>query len=123
MINYNIYIDNELAIPVSIETEDKTPEYIEAWDKFLNLLPFTPEVIEYTSFGYSPNLGDLWNGTSFISKDGSEFGDISNNTINVRYFALVDDGIVKWIYVVQDDESQEGFIAALLSNPTFTIGG
>jgi hypothetical protein len=121
MINYNIYIDNELAISVSIETDDKTEEYILAWNQFLNILPFTPQVIEYTSFGYSPNLYDLWDGTSFISKDGSDLPDISNNTGNLRYFALVLEGIVKWIYVLQDDLSQEGLIAALLSEPTFSL--
>lgn len=122
MIKYNVYIEDELAIPVEIDTSDKTEEYIVAWDKFLELLPFTPEVVEYTSFGHTPQLGDSWNGSSFISKDGSELQDISQYTSGYRYFALVIDGIVKWIYVLQDIDEEEGFIAALLSNPTFRSG-
>lgn len=122
MISYNIYIDDEMALPVSIPTQDKTEEYIRAWDRFLNLLPMTPDVIEYTNFGYTPNLDDLWDGTGFVSKDGSDFVDISANSASVRYFALVLDGIVKWIFLVHDVESEEGFIAALLSEPTFKMG-
>lgn len=122
MINYDIYVEDELAISVNIDTSDKTEEYVIAWDKFINLLPFTPQVIEYTSFGYTPQLGDSWNGSAFISKDGLEFYSLGDNTANMRYFALIVDGIVKWIYVVQDNEENEGFIAAILSSPTFKIG-
>jgi hypothetical protein len=122
MIKYDIYIDDELAIPVSIPTEDKTEEYVRAWDRFLDLLPFTPEVIDYSSFGHTPELDDLWDGTSFISKNGSELVDISDYLDNVKYFALVLDGIVKWIFIVQETPTEEGFIAALLSEPTFKPG-
>lgn len=122
MIKYDIYIDDELAMPISISVEDKTEEYIRAWDRFLNLLPCTPEIIDYTSFGHTPNLDDLWDGTNFIPKEGSELVDISGNTGNARYFALVLDGTVKWIFIVQDNELEEGFIAALLSDPTFKPG-
>lgn len=122
MINYDIYIDNELALPVVIDTTDKTQDYIQAWDKFLDLLPFTPQVIEYTSLGTTPQLGDSWNGSNFVSKDNSPFVDISSNSFNVRYFALVLNGVVEWIYVLQDNQENEGLIAALLSGPTFQIG-
>lgn len=122
MINYDIYIENELAISVNIDTSDKTEEYITAWDKFINLLPFTPQVIEYTSLGYTPQLEDSWSGSDFVSKDGSAFYSLGENTANMRYFALIVDGIVKWIYVIQNNEENEGFIAAILSGPTFQIG-
>jgi hypothetical protein len=122
MIKYDIYIDDELAMPISITTDDKTEEYIRAWDRFLDLLPFTPEVIDYSSFGHTPQLDDLWDGTSFISKDGSELFDISEYSNNVKYFALVVEGTVKWIFMVQDTPTEEGFIAALLSEPTFKPG-
>lgn len=121
MITYNIYIDNELAIPINIDTSDKTEDYIQAWDKFINLLPFTPQVIEYTSLGYTPQLEDSWNGSNFVSKTGSQFYNIETNTVNMRYFALIVNGKVKWIYVLQDNEENEGLIAALLSEPTFKV--
>jgi hypothetical protein len=119
MIKYDIYIDNEIAVPVIIKTMDMSEDYIQSWNRFLNLLPFAPQVIEYTSLGHTPELGDSWNGSNFVSQNGSAFADISNNTASMRYFALIVDGIVEWIYQIQDSAENQAFIAAILSGPEF----
>jgi hypothetical protein len=120
MLNIEIFIDDEFAMNHVIDFSDKTEEFIRGWDKFIDLLPMTPEVVEYTSLGVTPELNDSWDGKNFISKDGSDFHPIGN--ASMRWFALVIDGLVKWIFQFPDDITTEGFIAALLSNPTLKIG-
>ena len=120
MLNIEIFIDEEYAMSYVVDFSDKTEEFIRGWDKFIDLLPMTPEVVDYTALGVTPELGDSWDGKNFISKDGSDFHPMGN--ADMRWFALVVEGVVKWIFQFPAYDVTEGFIAALLSEPTFKLG-
>lgn len=116
MPKIDIYIENEYAMPLINLDEG----YEEGWNDFISLLPITPEVVDYSNFGYTPNLGDFWNGQNFISASNSDF--ISISAEDRKWFAIVKDGIVKWIFGFPITEQYEPLEAALLSNPTFKLG-
>ena len=121
MIKYNIYIENELAIPVVIDTSDslEDQEFFAGWQKFIDLLPFKPQVIEYTRLGYTPNIGDSWDGRNFINTSGLDFVTLPFSPMMIRYFALILNNKVVWIYGLPNTYENEALIAALLSDPEF----
>ena len=119
MPNVEILVDGQYALSYDIDFSDKQQDYIDAWDKFFELLPFTPTV-EYTDLGVTPELGDTWDGEKFISSTNTEFNPIGS--ANVRWFALIVENIIKWVFIVPNDSENSGLIAALQSDPTFQLG-
>lgn len=123
MIRLDIYVDNELVIPFTIETDGFNEDYIRGYDKLIELLPFSPVVIDLNEFNYIPEIGDLWDGEKFRSILNKEFVKIDAR-VSARniFLAFVKNDRVVWIMSFSNNDKHRGLKAALLSNPVIKNG-
>lgn len=105
---------------MSVDGEYASSMFIED-ESFVSIFNNNPKVVSYGQLNYTPELGDTWDGSSFVSKDNSEFHSLDGYGNNAEFYAYIVDEKVVWLQSFLKTDQNEMINAILLSDPTFEL--
>ena len=110
MAEIKMFVDGEYASSMFIEDEN-----------FVDIFNNSPKVVPYGHLDYTPELGDTWNGSLFVSKDESTFHSLDGYGNNAEFYAYIVDEKVVWLQSFLKTDQNKMVNAILLSDPTFEM--